>query len=49
MIVKVEKILYERGLDKEYAGMMGIESFCHEAYKLAFGEDQTFKENLVAK
>lgn len=35
-------------MDKEYAGMMGVESFTREAYKLAFGEDQTYKDNLVS-
>lgn len=28
--------------------MMGFESFTREAYKLAFGEDQAFKDNLVS-
>lgn len=27
--------------------MMGFENFSREAYKLAFGEDQTYKDNLV--
>ena len=44
---QAEKILYDRNLDKEYAGMMGFESFNREAYKLAFGEDQNYKDNMV--
>lgn len=28
--------------------MMGFENFSREAYKLAFGEDQTYKDNLVS-
>lgn len=45
-VKKAEKILYDRALDKEYAGIMGYESFSREAYKLAFGEDQAYKDNL---
>ncbi len=37
----------DRNLDKEYAGMMGFETFTREAYKLAFTEDQCFKDNMV--
>ena len=36
-------------MDKEYSGMLGYEDFCKEAYKLAFGEDQNFKDNLVSE
>ena len=45
---QTEKILYDRNLDKEYAGMMGFDTFCREAYKLAFGEDHLYKDNLVS-
>ena len=48
LCVKAEKLLHERGLDKEYAGILGYENFCQEAYKLAFGEDQSFRENQVS-
>lgn len=47
--LQAEKILYDRALDKEYAGMMGFENFTREAYKMAFGEDQTFKDDLVSR
>ena len=29
--------------------MMGFENFSREAYKLAFGEDQAYKDNLVSR
>jgi len=45
-VQKVEKQLLEQGLDKEYAGIMGYESFRKEAAKLAFGKDD---ENLKNK
>ena len=45
---KAEQRLLDRQLDKEYAGIMGYESFCKEAYKLAFGEDDNFKNNSVS-
>ena len=40
-------MLLDRKVDKEYAGIMGYDFFRKEAYKLAFGEDQNFKENCV--
>ena len=41
-------MLLDRKVDKEYAGIMGYDFFRKEAYKLAFGEDQNFKENCVS-
>ena len=40
-------MLLDRKVDKEYAGIMGYDFFRKEVYKLAFGEDQIFKENCV--
>ena len=37
-------MLLDRKVDKEYAGIMGYDFFRKEAYKLAFGEDQNFKD-----
>ena len=45
---KAEQRIMERNLDKEYAGIVGYDSFCKEAYKLAFGEDENFKNNCVS-
>lgn len=45
---KAEQRIVDKNLDKEYAGIMGYESFCKEAYKLAFGEDDNFKNNSVS-
>ena len=47
VLLQAEKILYERNLDKDYAGMMGYADFCREAYKLAVGPDLAAKETLV--
>ena len=44
---QAEQLLLDRKVDKEYAGIMGYDFFRKEAYKLAFGEDQNFKENCV--
>ena len=44
---QVEQLLLDRKVDKEYAGILGYDFFRKEAYKLAFGEDQNFKENCV--
>lgn len=38
-VIKVEKMLLERNLDKEYAGIMGYESFRRSAAELAFSKD----------
>ncbi|KAI6649691.1 Aspartate aminotransferase [Oopsacas minuta] len=38
-IKKAEKIILDRNLDKEYAGMSGFADFCADAAKLTFGED----------
>lgn len=46
---QVEKALLERNLDKEYAGIMGYDSFRQEAYKLAFGADDNFNNKQVNK
>ena len=47
LILQAEQLILDRKVDKEYAGIMGYEFFRKEAYKLAFGEDQNFKENCV--
>ena len=46
-MIQAEQLLLDRKVDKEYAGIMGYDFFRKEAYKLAFGEDQNFKENCV--
>ena len=38
-------MLLEKELDKEYAGIMGFESFRKAAVQLAFGPDFDFIEN----
>lgn len=38
-VKKAERIVLERDLDKEYAGMSGYADFCTEAAKLTFGGD----------
>jgi len=44
-----EKIIYESKLDKEYLPIVGLNSFCKNAAKLAFGENSNvFKENKFA-
>jgi aspartate/tyrosine/aromatic aminotransferase len=47
LFYQAEQLLLDRKVDKEYAGIMGYDFFRKEAYKLAFGEDQNFKENCV--
>ena len=47
LFYQVEKALSERKLDKEYAGIMGYDSFRQEAYKLALGTDDNFTSNQV--
>ena len=47
LFFQAEQLLLDRKVDKEYAGIMGYDFFRKEAYKLAFGEDQNFKENCV--
>ena len=49
MSSQVEKLLYEKNLDKEYAGIMGYESFRKAAIELALGkEDVNIKNKLVS-
>ena len=38
-VKKAERIVLDRDLDKEYAGMVGNADFCAEAAKLTFGSD----------
>ena len=48
-VKKAEEILYNKNLDKEYAGIAGVPDFCASAAKLAFGEDShVIKEGLNA-
>lgn len=46
---QVEKQLADKDLDKEYAGIMGFESFRNAAAALAFGkDDENLKNKLVS-
>ncbi|XP_065915037.1 aspartate aminotransferase, mitochondrial-like [Dysidea avara] len=45
VVRKAEKMLQEKELDKEYAGIMGYETFRKAAAKLAFGPQGDFIEN----
>ena len=46
---QVEERLAAKELDKEYAGIMGFESFRNAAATLAFGEDdENLKNKLVS-
>ncbi|KAG2183283.1 hypothetical protein INT43_006288 [Umbelopsis isabellina] len=46
---KAEKIILEKGLDKEYAGITGLPDFTKAAGELAYGEDSApIKENRLA-
>ncbi|KAK3085986.1 hypothetical protein FSP39_011705 [Pinctada imbricata] len=40
-VKKAEKMMLEKGLDKEYAPISGPPEFCREAAKLAFGDDSS--------
>jgi len=42
---QTERMLLEKELDKEYAGIMGFESFRKAAVQLAFGPGFDFIEN----
>ncbi|KAG2187298.1 hypothetical protein INT44_004983 [Umbelopsis vinacea] len=46
---KADKIILEKGLDKEYAGITGLPDFTKAAGELAYGEDSApIKENRLA-
>ena len=48
-IKKAERIVLERNLDKEYAGITGFADFCSEAAKLTFGANShALSEGRVA-
>jgi aspartate aminotransferase len=38
-IRKAEKVIYEKQMDHEYAGIQGIDSYIDKIMKLAYGED----------
>ena len=44
LLLKTERMLQEKDLDKEYAGIMGYETFRKAAAKLAFGPEGDFIE-----
>lgn len=46
---KAEKIIFDKQMDHEYAGIQGIDSFIDKSVKLAYGEDnQHYKEGRIA-
>ena len=48
-IKKAERIILERDLDKEYAGITGFADFCAEAAKLTFGPNsKALRDERVA-
>lgn len=48
MWVQAEKLIMEKGLDKEYAGITGVPAFTKVAGELAYGEDSpVIKDNRV--
>lgn len=53
MLLQAEKMIIEKNMDKEYAGIAGIADFCVESAKLAFGDSsamlsagRVFYENI---
>lgn len=48
-IRQAERMIVERHMDHEYAGIQGIDSFIGNVLKLAYGEDSSIlKEGRVA-
>lgn len=48
-IRKAEKIVYDKGMDHEYAGIQGIDSYIDKITKLAYGEQSSiYKDGRIA-